>query len=34
MEESDAKERFDYVLGKYEEVEMNIPGKPVGWDEL
>jgi len=30
MDESDAKERFDYVLGKYEEVEMNIPGKPVG----
>ncbi|XP_032576161.1 uncharacterized protein LOC6606389 [Drosophila sechellia] len=30
MEESDAKERFDYVLGKYEEVDMKIPGKPVG----
>jgi len=30
MEDADAKERFDYVLGKYEELEMKIPGKPVG----
>ncbi|XP_001358769.2 uncharacterized protein [Drosophila pseudoobscura] len=30
MEEADAKERFDYVLAKYEELEMKIPGEPVG----
>ncbi|XP_017076679.2 uncharacterized protein LOC108111659 [Drosophila eugracilis] len=30
MEDNDAKERFEYVLGKYEELEMKIPGKPVG----
>lgn len=30
MEESDAKERFDYVLGKYEELDMKVPGEPVG----
>nr|XP_044252252.1 uncharacterized protein LOC108061021 [Drosophila takahashii] len=32
MEDADAKERFDYVLGKYEELEIKIPGKPVGLD--
>ncbi|KAH8267294.1 hypothetical protein KR018_004746, partial [Drosophila ironensis] len=30
MEEADAKERLEYVLGKYEELDMKIPGKPVG----
>ncbi|KAH8383083.1 hypothetical protein KR009_006663, partial [Drosophila setifemur] len=30
MEEADAKERLDYVLGKYEELEMKIPGEAVG----
>ncbi|XP_017117275.1 uncharacterized protein LOC108139167 [Drosophila elegans] len=30
MEESDAQAQFDYVLGKYDELEMKIPGKPVG----
>ncbi|XP_017046813.2 uncharacterized protein LOC108091936 isoform X2 [Drosophila ficusphila] len=30
MEDSDAMERFDYVLDKYEELKMKIPGKPIG----
>ncbi|XP_044314580.1 uncharacterized protein LOC123037523 [Drosophila rhopaloa] len=30
MEESDVKTQFDYVLGKYEDLEMKVPGKPVG----
>ncbi|BFF91242.1 uncharacterized protein DMAD_09569 [Drosophila madeirensis] len=30
MDLADAKERFDYVLAKYEELEMKIAGEPVG----
>ncbi|EDV41500.2 uncharacterized protein Dana_GF17477 [Drosophila ananassae] len=30
MEAADVKERFDYVLAKYEELDMKVPGEPVG----
>ncbi|XP_030376392.1 uncharacterized protein LOC115625484 [Scaptodrosophila lebanonensis] len=30
MDESDVKERYDYVLSKYEEVQMKIAGQPIG----